>query len=181
MRLRNFALAGAWLAASTLGQAALAAVEPQDPYAALLPLIGEWDVGPPESAPAFVERFSWGPNRAYIWMSVALFVPSGKEHLHFEGMIVWNGSTQRFDYLFVVEPGSLTQEQGEFHVAGNGEIVREVVLTRPDGSTGIFRQTFRAIADGLFETTLMGETPDGWKPTFPGSERLTMRPRKTAS
>jgi hypothetical protein len=181
MELRNLALVGAWLAASLFGPVAIADADSPTPYAPLAPLIGEWDVGPPGSAPAFVERFSWGPKRAYIWMSVALFVGSGEEHPHFEGMIIWNAASRRFDYLFAVEPGSLTQERGEFRVAEDGEIVRDVVLTRPDGSTGIFRQTFRALANGQFETTLLGETPDGWKPTFPGSERLTMHPRKTSS
>jgi hypothetical protein len=181
MGLRKLALAGTWIAASAIAAVAFAATEPPEPYSALEPLIGEWDVGPPGSAPAFVERFSWGPNRAYIWMSVALLVASGDEHPHFEGMIIWNAATRRFDYLFAVEPGSLTQEQGEFRVAEHGEIIRDVVLTRPDGSTGIFRQTFRALADGRFETTLMGESPDGWKPTFPGSDRLVMLPRKSSS
>lgn len=181
MGLRNLALVSTWLAASTLGPVAFAATEPSEPYAPLAPLIGEWDVGPPGAAPAFIERFSWGPKRAYIWVSVALLSASGEEHLHFEGLVIWNAATRRFDYLFAVEPGSLTQERGEFHVAENGEIIRDVVLTRPDGSTGVFRQTFRAIADGQFETTLMGETPDGWKATFPGSERLTMLPRKGSS
>ena len=181
MRLRTLALVSAWLAASLLGPTAIADADSATPYAPLAPLIGEWNVGSPGAAPAFIERFSWGPNRAYIWMSVALFAATGEEHLHFEGMIIWNAATGRFDYLFAVEPGSLTQEQGEFHVAETGEIVRDVVLTRPDGTTGVFRQTFRALADGHVETTLMGQTPDGWKPTFPGSDRLLMLPRKSSS
>ncbi len=181
MRLRNLLLVGAWLTASVPGQLALAAPESQRPYDPLAPLIGDWDVGPPGAAPAFIERFSWGPKRAYVWASVALRNATGEEHLHFEGLIIWNGATRRFDYLFAVEPGSLTQEQGEFRIAEDGEIIRDVVLTRPDGSTGIFRQTFRALPNGRFETTLMRETPDGWKPTFPGSDRLTMVPRKASS
>jgi len=114
-------------------------------------------------------------------VNVALLAASGEEHLHFERLVIWNAATRRFDYLFAVAPGSLTQERGEFHVAANGAIVRDVVLTGPDGSIGNFRQTFRALADGRFETTLMRETPDGWKPTFPGSDLLTMAPRKGSS
>jgi hypothetical protein len=106
---------------------------------------------------------------------------SGEERLHFEGLIVWNGATRRFDYLFAVEPGSLTQEKGEFRIAEDGEIIRDVILTRPDGSTGAFRQTFRALANGHIEITLFQETPDGWKPTYPGSDRLTVVPRKSSS
>jgi hypothetical protein len=145
-----------------------------EPYAALAPLIGEWNVGAADAAPAFVQRFSWGPNRAYIWTSVALIRPSGEDHLHLDGLVVWNGATRRFDYLFAIEPGSLTQEQGEFHVENDGVIVRDVVLTAADGTTGRFRQTFRSLGDGRFETSLKRQTDDGWTPTFPGSDRLTM-------
>lgn len=145
-----------------------------DPYAALAPLIGEWDVGPVDGPPAFVERFSWGPRRGYVWVSVALLRGTEPEHLHFEGLVIWNAATRRFDYLFAVEPGSLTQERGEFRVDGDGTIVRDVVLTAADGGTANFRQTFRTLGDGRIETTLMRETPDGWTPTFPGSDKLTM-------
>jgi hypothetical protein len=145
-----------------------------DPYAVLEPLVGEWDVGPAGGPPAFVERFTWGPNRGYLWMSVALLRGAEPEHLHFEGPIVWNASTRRFDYLFAVEPGSLTQERGEFRIEADGSIVRDVVLTSANGTTAVFRQTFRSFGDGRFESTLMRETAEGWLPTFPGSDSLAM-------
>ena len=168
-----------WLALAIAGcvtgienaEASAAALEP---HAALTPLVGEWNVGPAGATTAFVERFSWGPARAYIWSSVAVLDPSGGEHPHFEGMIIWNAASRRFDYLFAVEPGSLTQEQGEFHVEENGTIVRDVRLTGADGTVSQFIQTFRLLDDGRIETSLMRKTDTGWTPTFPGSDRLTM-------
>lgn len=174
-----------WLAAMTTGPGAIASERGSDakpaPYADLAPLIGEWNVGPPGAAPAFVERFRWGPDRAYIWVSVALLRPAGDEHLHFEGIVVWNGAKRQYDYLFAVEPGSLTQEQGVFRVDDSGAIVRDVILTSADGDTGRFQQTFRASGEHRFETMLMRETPDGWRPTFPGSDNLEMVRRREAS
>lgn len=143
-------------------------------YAELAPLIGEWNVGPPGAATAFVERFSWGPNRAYIRFSVALIVANGDEHLHLDGMVIWNAATRRFDYLLAVEPGSLNQEQGEFYQNDDGDIIRDVTLTGADGSVASFRQTFRAMADGRFAVALMRRTDGGWAPTFPGSDQLVM-------
>jgi hypothetical protein len=161
------------LGLATLAGPALAGGSPAG-YGALAPLIGQWNVGPDGGATAFIQRFSWGPKEAYVWVQVGLILESGEEHLHFEGPILWNGATRRYDYLFSVEPGSLTQEQGEIHVTGDGEIIREVILTAADGATSRFRQTFRALQDGRFITTLMRQTADGWSPTFPGSERLIM-------
>lgn len=151
---------------------------PSAAYATLAPLIGQWDVGPQGGAPAFVQRFSWGPKGAYVWVQVAMILDSGEEHLHFEGLVLWNGATRRYDYLFSVEPGSLVQEKGEIYATEYGEIVRDVVLTSADGATGRFRQTFRALADGRYVTTLMRHAGDGWSPTFPGSERLIMTRRR---
>lgn len=168
----RFAAAIAGIVTLALGTAASA--QTPEPYAALAPLIGDWNVGPADAAPAFVERFSWGPGQSYIWVKVTLIRPSGEDQLHLEGIVVWNAASRRFDYLFAVEPGSLIQEQGEFRVDENGVIVREVVLTAADGATGRFRQTFRSLGDGRLETSLMRQTDGGWTPTFPGSERLTM-------
>jgi hypothetical protein len=153
--------------------AASAAAAP-DPYAALEPLIGEWDVSPANGPPAFIERFSWGPGRSYVWVSVALLRGAEPEHLHFEGLVIWIAATRRFDYLFAVEPGSLTQERGEIRVESDGTIVRDVILTAGNGGTANFRQTFRGLGDGRLDTALMRQTPNGWQPTFPGSEKLTM-------
>ena len=104
-------------------------------YVTLSPLIGEWEVGPEGAPAAFIERFSWGTGRAYVWLSVALIQGSADEHLHFEGPIVWNAASQRYDYLFVVEPGSLVQEKGEIYAGEDGMIVRDVLLTAADGSS----------------------------------------------
>jgi hypothetical protein len=147
-------------------------------YATLSPLIGEWNVGPEGAPAAFIERFSWGTSRAYIWLSVALVQDSGSEHLHVEGPIVWNAASRRYDYLFSVEPGSLVQEKGEIYAVDGGVIVRDVLLTAADGATSRFRQTFRTLDGGRMETSLMRQTADGWVPTFPGSERLIMERRE---
>ena len=163
----------AWLAMAVL-TLPLPGAAHADEKALLDPLIGEWNVGPPGGAAAFVERFSFGPERAYVWVAVALIRPAGDEHLHFEGLAAWNAATKRFDYLFAVEPGSGVQERGEFYAGDDGSIVRDVLLTAADGSTAVFRQTFRDLRDGRFETTLMRKTADGWAATFPGSERLVM-------
>jgi hypothetical protein len=153
---------------------AVGASEAQHPYSPLAPLIGDWAVGPDGAAPAFVERFSWGPEKSYIWVKVALLRPPGDEHLHFEGIVIWNAATRRFDYLFAVEPGSQTQEQGEFWLDGDGNIVRDVVLTAANGKTARFKQTFRPLGADRIETSLLRETADGWTSTFPGSDRLLM-------
>ena len=144
------------------------------PYAPLAPLVGEWTVGPPGAAPAFIERFTWGPGHAYLWTEVTLLRPSGERHLHFEGMVVWNGATKRFDYLYVVEPGSMNQESGTIRVEPDGTLVREVLMTAADGATSVFRQTFRMLEADRAETSLMRRIGDAWAPTFPGSERLVM-------
>ena len=166
------ALAGSQHGAHQSSEPSIA--ETPESYAALAPLIGEWNVGPPGAATAFVERFSWGPNRAYIRFSVALIVANGGEHLHLDGMVIWNAATRRFDYLLAVEPGSLNQEQGEFYRNDDGDIIRDVTLTGADGSVASFRQTFRAMDDRRFEVALMRRTDGGWAPTFPGSDQLVM-------
>jgi hypothetical protein len=168
---------------STCAVASPQAMEPAapDPYAVFDALIGEWEVSPAGGPPAFVEQFSWGPERAYVWTRVLLLRGLADEHLHFEGMIAWNAATKRFDYLFVVEPGSLTQERGEFHVEPDGMLVRDVLLTGPTGAIAEFRQTFLALAGGRFATTLMRKRPDGWEPSFPGSDALTMVRRPASS
>lgn len=167
--LRILALLAVWLA----GPAAAT------DRSLLDPLIGEWNVAPPGAATAFVERFSFGPKQAYVWVEVAFIQASGGEHLHFEGISVWNAATGRFDYLYAVEPGSGVQEKGEIYADDDGVIVRDVTLTAADGSVSVFRQTFRDLGDGRFETTLMRRSADGWQPTFPGSERLIMIRRST--
>lgn len=172
-----------WLAALTLTlaihPAAVQAAEPSPAYATLAPLIGQWNVGPEGGATAFIQRFTWGPKEAYVWAQVVLVLASGEEHLHFEGPILWNAATRRYDYLFAVEPGSMVQEQGEIYATADGDIVRDVVLTAADGAASRFRQTFRDVGGGRFVTTLMRQTADGWTPTFPGSDRLIMTRRSS--
>ena len=162
-----------WLTIAVLALS-VSGVARAEEKALLDPLIGEWNVSPQGGTTAFIERFSFGPERAYVWVAVTLIRPAGDEHLHFEGLAAWNAATKRFDYLFAVEPGSGVQERGEFYADADGSIVRDVLLTASDGSTAVFRQTFRDLRDGRFETALMRKTPDGWAPTFPGSERLVM-------
>jgi hypothetical protein len=154
-----------------IGATAAAAGSPDD----LDFLIGEWNVGPPDAPAAFVERFEWGPKRSYIWTTTSLYNADGSRRVHFEGMIVWNAANKEHDYLFVVEPGSQTQEQGVYRREAEDRLVRTVTLTGPDGVLGEFRQTFVPAPDGTVETSLLRKTQQGWSPTFPGSERLIMR------
>lgn len=174
-------LVTAWLAlfagGHVAGASADAAVTPA-PFTLLEPLIGDWDVGPESGGTSFVERFSWGPNRGYVRFSASLITQTGGEHLHLDGVILWNAATRRFDYLLAVEPGSLTQERGEIFSNDSGEIIREVFLTGADGSNGIFRQTFRPLEGGKFSISLLRKTGDSWSATFPGSDRLLMVPRE---
>lgn len=147
-----------------------------EPYALLTPLVGDWDTAPGDGAPIFVQYFSWGPGQGSIWYRTAL-LNQGGEHLHFEGPIVWNAATRKFDYLFVVEPGSLGQEQGQISFGADGEIVREVALTNADGSVEHFRQFFRPLGPGRYETALFRHGEAGWAPNFPGSDHLVMTRR----
>jgi hypothetical protein len=120
---------------------------------------------------------SWGTGRAYVWLSVA-FMQGSVTNTCTSRPIVMNAASQRYDYLFVVEPGSLVQEKGEIYAIDGGVIVRDVLLTAADGSTSRFRQTFRALDGSRMETSLMRQTTDGWVPTFPRSERLIMKRRE---
>jgi hypothetical protein len=156
--------------------AAFAAEPVKDPYEPYEWLIGEWIGGPEASPPTLVERFRWDANRAYIWNTTSLLQAEG-EHLHFEGMMAWNAANRNFDYLFVVEPGSKTQERGVYRIDGD-MIVRDVTLTGADGRTGEFRQIFRRTGGDTAFTSVMRKTADGWAPTFPGSEALYLKKRQ---
>ncbi len=68
-------------------------------------------------------------------------------------------------------------ERGEISRNDAGEIIREVFLTGADGSTGIFRQTFRPLEGGKYAVSLLRQTGENWAATFPGSDRLLMVPR----
>lgn len=154
-------------------------VSTPEPYRAFEKLIGDWDTGPANARPAFVQRFSWGPNRSYIWYRTSLFQPDGSEHLHFEGLLAWNAATRGLDFLFVVEPASLAQERGTMHVSSDGSIERDVVLTNPDGKEGRFRHTIRLEGADAGTTSLMRQTPKGWEPNFPGADNLRMTRRRS--
>jgi hypothetical protein len=149
------------------------------PYRAFENLIGDWDTGPENAPASIVQRFSWGPNRSYIWYRTSMVDAKGAERLHFEGPMVWNAATGGLDYLFVVEPGSLMQEQGDVRVQTDGSIVREVKLTGSDGTQNRFRQTFRLYDAESGVTSLMRQTATGWVPNFPGSDKLHMKRRRT--
>lgn len=141
----------------------------ESPYAPYAFLIGEW------RSDQIIQRFTWGPSNSYITYSTSLLAPGGGEHLHFEGILVFNAASQRLDYLFVVEPGTRGQEQGEVYVGDDGTIVRDVALTDGRGQVSHFRQTFRANGPNSAVTSLMRQSTDGsWAPNFPGSEALTM-------
>lgn len=169
----------ALLAIATVSAAADVPVSTPEPYRAFEKLIGDWDTGPANARPAFVQRFSWGPNRSYIWSRTSLFQPDGSEHLHFEGLMVWNASTRALDFLFVVEPASLAQERGTLQVSPDGSIVRDVVLTNPDGKGSRFRHTIRLDSADRGTTSLMRQTPKGWEPNFPGADKLRMTRRRS--
>lgn len=151
-----------------------------NPYAPYEFLIGEWDttgsgVGPTVA----VQRFRWGPGRSYILYSTATVDAEGHEHLHFEGIIVFNAATRDMDFLIALEPGSLSQEHGTLQIETDGLIVRNVTLVAADGSVSHFRQSFRASGSNSAATALMRLTAaGGWEPSFPGSDNLVMTRRQ---
>jgi hypothetical protein len=148
---------------------AQATAQVESPYAPYAFLIGEW------RSDQIIQRFSWGPSNSYITYSTSILGDGGVEHLHFEGILVFNAASRRLDYLFVVEPGSSGQEQGEVYIGEDGAVVRDVTLTNGSGQTNHFRQTFRASGPDAAITSLMRQDVDGsWSPNFPGSDRLTM-------
>lgn len=150
----------------------------ESPYAPYEFLVGEWNVAREGARPMMVMRFRWGLNRSYIWHAAALLKPEGEEP-HFEGVLMWNGKNKNLDMLLMLDLSERAgaQEQGSLSLEPDGTVVRNITATRADGSTGRFRQTYRRLADGKVETTVMRETPQGWVPTFPGSERLIMTRR----
>ena len=154
-----------------------------DPYAPFAFLIGEWQTTGSGVGPLVaVQRFRWGTGNSYIWYSTTNLDANGREHVHFEGMFLYNASTGNMDFLVVLEPGSLNQEQGTLHVEPDGAIVREIDLIGADGGIRHFRQTFRRTGDDTAVTTLMRQRADGtWEPNFPGSDNLLMTRRRGAA
>jgi hypothetical protein len=172
MAWKSLALA---VAAFAFGAPAYAQDAQTDPYAPYTALIGEWDTGVGGN---IVQRFSWGPEHAYVLYSTSTIDTGGAEHLHFEGIFLYNAAHRNMDFLVAVEPGSLGQEQGTLHVESDGSIAREVTLTNATGQVSHFRQTFRFRDGAVAETGLMRQSADGgWAPNFPGSDHLPMRRR----
>lgn len=120
------------------------------------------------------QKLTLDPNRAFVTFATYLGAAGQSERLHFEGLLVWNGKSKAFDYLFAVEPGSGSQERGTVRAERDGSIVREVELTGADGAVAQFRQTFRKTGPQSAETSLMRKTATGWEPNFPGSDRIVM-------
>lgn len=151
-----------------------AAANPYAPYAFL---IGEWESD--EQMGAFVQRFRWGPNNSYIQFSISLTgAPGVAEHLHFEGIAIYNGANRNLDFLVAIEPGSFGQEHGTLHIEPDGLVVREVTLVSANGRTEHFRQTFRSTGANTAATSLVRQAADGsWAPNFPGSDNIAMRRR----
>jgi hypothetical protein len=141
-------------------------------YAPYARLIGAWE----SNGGQIVQRFSWGPGHGYILYSTTTSGADGADHIHFEGILVYNAQTQNLDFLIALEPGTLGQERGVVRVEPDGAIVRDVELIRPNAASNRFRQTFRLTSADVGETSLMRDDGQGgWTPNFPGSDRLAMR------
>ena len=167
------ALTFAGVSPVTAQQSAAATAERANPYAAFDWLVGDW-YG--KAGPGLLrEQITYGPSRGYIKFSV-FTAPgeAGPQHLHFEGIALWNARTNVLDYLFAVEPGSGVQENGIYRAEPDGSIVREVELIDAKGNAGIFRQTFHRTGQDSAITTLMRKSATGWVPTFPGSEKIEL-------
>jgi hypothetical protein len=143
------------------------------PYAPFDWLIGDW-YG--EAGPGMLrELITYGPGKSYIRFSAFTFGKGEPQHLHFEGIAVWNAKTKMLDYLFAVEPGSGVQENGTYRVEADGSIIREVELIDAKGNSGTFRQTFRRTGRDSSITTVMRKTATGWEPTFAGGDKIELK------
>ena len=188
--LRKCILAGAALVASTLSGSVWSAPLPPDEaqFASYKSLIGTWDVGSEKGgAPVARLQFRWGPNKSYIWYAQSLLM-NGEEQPHFEGMLGWNGITDKLDMLLVVDLRyGRALEEGTFSVQRDGSFVRDIKTAfgegtvplgerpvGPGGKAEHFRQTYTKVDDNTMLTTVMHETDRGWVPTFPGSDHLKM-------
>jgi hypothetical protein len=163
----------------------------QNLYAPYEFLIGEWDVkSEADGRPAAVARIRWGPNRSYIWYSVAL-IADGHEEPHLEGMLVWNGVHKSLDMLFTIDLRSgRSQEQGTMSVSQDGSLVREITAVHsagvpttsgkavgPEGATRHFRETYRQMGPDKIQTSVMREVDHDWVASFPGSDKMIMTRR----
>lgn len=143
-----------------------------DPYAPFDWLIGDW-----YAEGGLRELITYGPNRSYIRFSAFIATKDEPQHLHFEGIALWNAKTKMLDYLFALEPGSGSQENGTYRAEADGSIIREVELIDAKGRAGTFRQTFRQTGPDTAITSVMRQTQTGWEPTFPGGERIELKRR----
>jgi len=137
-----------------------------------------------------VQRVRWGPNRSYMWYSVAL-LSDGREEPHLEGMLMWNGVHKNLDMLFAIDlKFGRSQEQGTLAVSTDGSLVREITAVHsegapksdgksvgPEGAVRHCRQTYKQVGSDKIETSVMRETDKGWVPSFPGSDHWIMTRR----
>lgn len=147
-------------------------LETAKPYTPFEFLIGDWssDV---EGAKIH-QRFRWGPEHSYITYGTYMTQAGKPEHLHFEGIMVWNGKSKALDFLFAIEPPSGVQEKGTVRAEADGTIVRDVELTDGKGAVSHFRQTIRRTGPDTAVTALLRQTERGWEPTIPGSGDIPM-------
>ncbi|HJT79907.1 MAG TPA: hypothetical protein VJ719_01815 [Chthoniobacterales bacterium] len=181
----------AWILAAVLTSSLIQAQEPPNVYAPFEFLIGEWDIRAADSDKVMaVQRVRWGPNRSYMWYSVAL-ISDGKEEPHLEGMLMWNGVHKNLDMLFAIDLLSgRSQEQGTISATKDGELVREITAVHSEGvptsagkaigsegGTRQFRQIYKRLGPDKIETSVMRKTDQGWVASFPGSDKWIMTRR----
>ena len=164
-----FALSIAAIAPLQAQQPPASSALPADPYASFDWLIGDWS-----AAGGLRELITYGPSRSYIRFSAFFSTKDEPQHLHFEGIAVWNAKSRMLDYLFALEPGSGAQESGTYRAEADGTIIREVELIDAKGNTATFRQTFRRTGPDSAITTVMRKTASGWEPTFAGGESIEL-------
>ena len=146
------------------------------PYAPYEYLIGDW-YSPLPGGVTIHQQFKWGPAKSHIVYATYMTEPGKPEHLHFEGMMVWNGKSKLLDFLFAVEPPSGVDEKGSVRADADGTIVREVEMTDPKGAVSHFRQTFRRTGAKSAVTVLLRQTDKGWESTIPGADQIAMTRR----
>ena len=173
-------VSAAWLAAPTMANAHSVTqthfLEAAKPYAPYEFLIGDWFSKLPGQNMVIHQQFTWGPGKSYIVYASYLVLPGKPEHLHFQGMMTWNGKSKSLDFLFALQPGSGAQEKGTVTARPDGAIAREIAMTDSDGDLDRFRQSFRKIAGGRVVTSMMEQTAKGWKMDPPGEIVMERRP-----
>ncbi len=152
-------------------------LETASPYVPYEFLIGNWYSPLPGSNLTIRQQFKWGPAKSYISYATYMAEPGKPEHLHFEGIMVWNGKSKALDFLFAVEPPSGVEEKGTVKAEADGTIIRDVEMTDAKGAVSHFRQTFRSTGANSAVTSLLRQTDKGWTATMPGSEELNMTRR----